>query len=178
MPYEPWDSHTVRAKRIAARCHLAFHIEMSPNPHVRIGWLTEHAGWKSETREATEPELDMWQAMETAAGDLTRATLQELQNTLSYREGICYLNAIDLVTLRHDPEFTPELRREELQDGHVGNYNKLRVYLSREIPPGWAYLPDERDEQLHWKPPSGEKQVRPPIDFTRFPMYCHPLLVD
>ena len=61
--FQPLNVGEDRVKRIANRLGLHFHID-------QFDHLTEHRGWKSETRPATDPELQMWNAMLPQAGDL------------------------------------------------------------------------------------------------------------
>ncbi len=48
-----------RAERVAAHYGFVFYIA--------DGWRYEYAGWKSETREATEEEQEMWRALDERA---------------------------------------------------------------------------------------------------------------
>lgn len=125
---------------MAARHHLHFHID-------QFGYLTEHAGWKSETREATDAELQMWLALcpefppgkwppyEVPALD---ATQKELADCL-VGSGPYTLNAQDAILLRTAPGFRPCLVRELLQEGILGYFEGATIHVSRAIPKGYYY---------------------------------------
>lgn len=155
---EPFTQDEDQLRRAASRHGLCFHIN-------QFGYLTEHAGWKSEERPATDPELAMWWALVGMSpwrpGDdlvgvpVPDATAEELEYALW--GGPYTLSAADLATLRLLEGFVPYLDRERLLRGLVGRYKDADIYVSRAIPKGYYY---EGTIPL-WRPPEGGRQLDP-----------------
>ena len=159
---------TDQLRRVANRHELHFHID-------QFGYLTEHAGWKSETREATEPELQMWEILvgltkrrlddpirETPVLDAIPAELEDV-----LWKGPYTLCAVDFVVLRGLEGFEPCNEREKLLRGLVGHYREAEyrdadIYVSRVIPKGYFY----QGIIERFQPPEGERVVDPGLSAT------------
>lgn len=167
---EPINRDEDQLRRVAARYGLHFHIN-------QFGYLTEHRGWKSETRPATDSELQMWQAMvpevpywRPGDGDVPDIpVLDATEGELAYNllgEDPFTLNAADLATLRRMEGFTPCNDRANLQRGLVGHYQArgpwgpAPIYVSRAIPKGYFYS----GAIERWQPSEGERVLEPEMD--------------
>ncbi len=164
-----------QSKRIAARFGLHFHID-------EFGYLTEHAGWKSETRRATDEELQMWELLVPGwrSVKVLDVTPDELMSTLWWRTGPVYLNPLDIEPLLYIKGFEAELDREELKDGRFGKLENAILYVVREVPHGYFYWNGRRVEPWHWQPPEGERTLRPELDADvqfKLQMGLEPLMI-
>lgn len=101
-------------ERMAARHGFTFHIDGS--------YLTPHAGWKSETREATEEEQSMWyQIVGDFDPEKLPATPEEVYSSFLYRDGPFTINAEDFQALRQlSRNFDPATERSQLLSGLMG----------------------------------------------------------
>jgi len=167
---EPFGRDEDQLRRVSARHGLHFHIN-------QFGYLTEHAGWKSETRPATDSELQMWQALmpdmplwrpgheDIPDIPVLDATEGELDYALIGEDPFT-LNAADVAVLRRMEGFTPCNDRESLQRGLIGHYRgrgpfePAPIYVSRVIPKGYYY----RGIIEAWRPPEGERVLEPEMD--------------
>jgi hypothetical protein len=162
----PSNHNEMQAMRIAARNGLHFHID-------RNNYLTEHAGWKSETRPATEAEQSMWAALcppewcnipwydEVPSLD---AIPDELVGSLYCKKGPVYLNAADIAVLRRIDGFEVCTMRELLLDRMIGTFEEEPIYAVREVPKGYVYLPQKKVGCLHWRPNPKVREIRPSLD--------------
>lgn len=133
-------------RRVANRHGLHFHID-------QFGYLTTHAGHKSETREATDAELQMWRALvpgltewlpgkapgEVPVLDITPSELED-----AIWKGAYSLNVVDAAALRRFKEYTnrseqERLQQEKLRQGLIGHYREAIIYVSPIIPKGYYY---------------------------------------
>ncbi len=136
---QPIRRETDQYRRIAARHHLHFHID-------QFNWLTEHAGWKSESREATEPEQQMWRALCPEVPpfegwppreiETLDATAEEFAHSI-VGEGPYTLSPEDAQVLRGLPEFVPCSDPEQLGRGLIGHFGKAPIHISEAIPKGY-----------------------------------------
>jgi hypothetical protein len=156
-PIRPFNFEEENCKRLAARYSLGFHIHGS--------YLTTHAGWKSETREATEAEQALWDKFCTVE-EFLPATLKEVEDCLPYHEGPFTVNPVDMVPILElgYKVFRPCAQREFLEIGLFGwivnpklegitQVEKAPIYVSRHIPIGFYYEGDPIPEITHWKAP-------------------------
>lgn len=135
-------------ERLAARHGLSFHIE--------LGHVTTHAGYKSETRPATEEEMELWTAL-TQPDDTgyLPATWKEIYDTLGYRTGHATISPIDFQqVIRHATKETwePITDADTLRAGYFGILKHTtgygsHIHVSRAIPCGYFY--PGRDEKLY-----------------------------
>lgn len=147
-----------------------------------------------EWRDATEPEISMWDLMipseiREQLNNLYKGrdldlelvldpTYQELEqildcygsDTLSSRKPYVYLSAEDFCFLRKGSLDHEELNlstsRDLLRTGLVATYHGAQVYVSRWIPRGYYYLAAQPDPVLCWQPTSDKRELCPiPKDF-------------
>jgi hypothetical protein len=126
-------------RRIARRLGLCFHIDCwlyGTNKLLGHGMLTEHAGHKSETREATEPELQMW--LQLIPDDFNPEELpanhKELEDSFQYRKGPFTISTTDFHTA-----LQPNFDLFDLED--------KPIYVSKHIPVGFFY--EGHNPELH-----------------------------
>jgi hypothetical protein len=155
-------------QRMAARLNLNFHIDcwnQDTGKLMDCGILTEHAGHKSEIREATYAEVSMWQKLVPSnfnPEDMPASPL-EVHDSLQYRKGPVTMNAVDFQKLRElHGNFSPCIEREKVLTGLMGwfipdeskkkdttpTYDNIPVYISHCIPTGFFYegIPKPRDK--------------------------------
>lgn len=147
----PLNEDACFAERLAARHHLSFHITR--------GYLYEHRGYKSEDREATDYEQEMWDrfvlsSIPEKGLDLTR---QEFENCLAV-EGAYYLNTGDyryaLSNFLTNDNFTPCTERDLIKEAHyLGEYRskydqRVHLFFWDAVPKGY-YL---KQDKLEFKP--------------------------
>lgn len=161
---EPFNRDEDQLRRVAARHGLCFHIN-------QFSYLTEHRGWKSETRQATDEEVQMWVTIfpgmpiwrpgheDIPAVPVLDATEGELAYNL-LGDGPFTLNVADFAVLRHMEGFAPCNDRESLQRGLIGHYQGPPIYVSRAIPKGYFY----QGAIEAWRPPEGERVLEPEMD--------------
>lgn len=149
-----WDQENNR--RMAARYRLSFDFD---------GYsIIPHDGWKSEAREATDEERELWQALvgdprgSPATGNEIRAVLQGLSGPFT-------VNPRDLAVLCQMGGFRPTTERGDLLYGHLGDIQSITgqwcpVYVSRRIPVGFYYPGWE--SEMQYIPPDGPERVLAP----------------
>ncbi len=183
MTLQPNSPESNFLKRIARRYKLNFTI------YTDAGLVQEFGEYGLETsREATDPELTMWNIIipkdlqekvnkAYLGGDLALdATVEELEEAL-LGKSIVYLSAQDfqvLITERPKGAFDFIMDRNVLLSGHVANYGKTKVFVSRDIPKGYYHCREVPDPMLNWQPPPGERQIKPEINSLDY--YLEPLL--
>jgi hypothetical protein len=138
---------------------LHFHID-------QYGQLTPHAGHKSVTREATDPELQMWHAMIPEAphwrpGDgvppdvpVWDAVPKELEDALW--KGVYTLHPDDAEVLRRVEGFTPI----EGMGALVGEYREAKIRVSSFLPKGYFVEGLVAPEMTPWAKTQVEMRLR------------------
>lgn len=145
-------------ERMAARHHLTFHCDGY--------FITEHDDDR-EAREATEPELAMWQAL---TGDFDPenlpTTAAELRSCWEFRNGPFTVSPKDAEVLFHmaRPEWTPETDATQLKMGCLGWHDRRPVYVSRAIPVGYFYE-GQRIPEIHYLP-HADMQATPDAELS------------
>jgi hypothetical protein len=142
--------------RAARRAGLHFFIDQRGQ--------VKHGGYSRESREATEEELGLWQALIGNIEGVLTADLREFERLRGHK--IVYLNAEDLAVLRSCRDaFEPRNAREELLLGWFGTlYANTAIWVSRLIPKGY-YLASERVlHELTWRPKGEKREVAPELD--------------
>lgn len=164
----PIDHEENQAKRISARLGLDFYIN-------RFDHVIEFSDHKSESRPATDPELQMWMKLvphdwlETVKSNGTLdAVPDELVGTFSYYEGLVYLNPYDLSILMSIRRFVPCTAWNELIGGKFGTFyygdgKSASIYVSRIIPKGYILKSSFIIEDLRWHMQPGIRQMKPEI---------------
>lgn len=158
--------------RASARHGLDFHVD-------QYGYYVEHAGWKSETRPATDaekmlwrhlvPELpiwDMWSDAGVPEVQALNAVPEEFQSCVWGPEPHT-LSAQDVAVLLRLQAFTPCNTRTDLQRGLCGWYTNPEdreptptpIYVSRLVPKGYYY----HGSLETWRPPTGERVLAPEL---------------
>lgn len=162
QPIEFIGYRETNCERMAARHHLTFHCDGY--------FITEHDDDR-EAREATEPELAMWQAL---TGDFDPenlpATAAELRSSWAWQTGPFTISPKDAeVLFRMDAsEWKPETDALQCQMGCLGWYKNKPVYVSRAIPTGYFYE-GPRIPEIHFLPhadmqPRPDAEVPPEIE--------------
>ena len=148
------------AQRVASRLGLDFHLD----GHL----LTTHEGHRSETREATEAEQQLW-AMSCSDADLEElpASKREVLDSWEYSEGPFTISPKDYFTIQSlgPDKFEPSTDKKDLLHGLIGCYKgyggtSSPVYVSRVIYPGF-YRVGPRLDVLHASTELGEVRELP-----------------
>lgn len=193
-------------RRVARRLGLHFHIDCwlyGTNKLLGHGMLTEHAGHKSETREATDAELQMWLRMipDGFNPEELPATPKEVEDSFRYRKGPFTINATDFQAFRGlRDNFDPCVERVKMLTGLFGWFSMSKpkdplfqiayrgeddpdarpVYVSRQIPVGFFY--EGHHPELHYIPvPGAPRQLAPEIPaelIAKVGMSLEPFQVD
>jgi len=161
---EPIHREQDQYHRVAARHQLTFHID-------KFGYITEHRGWKSETREASYYELEMWQSLcyelppvEWPPSEIPTldATPEEFCSSILGDDPFT-ISSFDVSVIMHMKEFTPCMNRNDLKRGLIGHFNRklwnTPIYVSRAIPKGYIWC----GVIECWQPKSNERELEPDI---------------
>lgn len=201
MALEPIGWQSDLCWRLAARHGLDFYVEDDSWPRL----TTKESGFRhpSETREATGAEADMWrmivpeeerrlisEAWRLSERPLVASTPDEVYCAVCFHGPTIYLAAEDFAVARRLRGLTCLTDRESLRDGLFGTFEDdsrwmswregsapNRIYVSRDVPHGYFISSPERIGSLHWRPPDGVRQLRPPPD-DGLVLQLRPIMTD
>jgi hypothetical protein len=151
---------------MAARFGLTFHCDGF--------YIIEHDDSRQH-RQATQPELSMWQMMVGAFDpECLPATVEEVRDSFAFLRGPFTMHTEDVGALRRLTNFEPCTDKPRLLEGLVGWVKrapsryledspfflpaKAPVYVTTRLQPGYFHEGD-RIPQLHTQPPSDPREL-------------------
>jgi hypothetical protein len=154
-PVDPIGRREKNLERIALRHGLTFYLDGH--------FLIKSSGWDESIREASDEEIQLWALLCPEDPDHLVASVEEVRASWNDRKGPFTINARDYHSLKGcGQDFIPEIRKEYLMQGLIGEYIERSVYVSKAIPIGFFYE-GERIPALHWYPVQGSFDVEPEL---------------